>query len=437
MTDSERRPFAWLAVALRSSAANLSLPMTSLLTGPLLARTLGPDGRGAMAALLAPISLINLALTLGGPEAMTYFVARGRLDRRRAILAALGAALVCGAAAILILAPSSHWILRHYPSLRTEYYLLLLTLPLTLGFATVRGAVNGLRRFDVVNIERASGAVIRLAALVSAASLGLLTASSAAWITVLSALVGSLALIPAFLKGPFNPSGNADLADFSRYAGRSALGTTGTFAVFKLDQTLMVPLAGSSQLGFYAVAVSLAELPVFAVNAIQDIVFAVAAEADDREVPARISRISTLVMIPVCTIAGLAAPFALPLLFGDAFRPAVVMTEILLAGTVPLTVTALLGAGLLSQGRAGTRSLVQIAGGVLTVVLVVLLVPPFGGVGAAIASLATYSGLALATAIAYSRTTSLPLRRCLVPTRADLDDVRSGARRIAGRRSGR
>ena len=86
-----------LRTAIYSSIGNLALPLSALVTGPLLARALGPDGRGVMAALMAPISLANLMFTLGLPDSLAYHVARGRIATGPAVKIALIGGMLCGA----------------------------------------------------------------------------------------------------------------------------------------------------------------------------------------------------------------------------------------------------------------------------------------------------------------------------------------------------
>ena len=91
-----------------STLANFAVPVSALLSAPLLAQALGAVGRGEVAAALAPTNLVISAVTLGLPEAVVYFTSRDpRIGRR---VAGIGAAalLLAGSAcavAIWLLAP--------------------------------------------------------------------------------------------------------------------------------------------------------------------------------------------------------------------------------------------------------------------------------------------------------------------------------------------
>jgi Na+-driven multidrug efflux pump len=80
----------------------------------------------------------------------------------------------------------------------------------------------------------------------------------------------------------------------------------------------------------------------------------------------------------------------LPLLYGHAFRAAVVPTWILLAGLAGGSVYGVLSAFLSGIGRPGLTSIAQASGLVVTVTLDLTLIPHLGITGAAIASAFSY-----------------------------------------------
>jgi len=76
----------------------------------------------------------------------------------------------------------------------------------------------------------------------------------------------------------------------------------------------------------------------------------------------------------------------LPLVYGHAFRGAVVPAWILLAGAIGAGVTGLVGAYLYGVGRPGLNSMAIGVGVIVALVGDLLLIPRFGAVGAATAS---------------------------------------------------
>ena len=109
----------------------------------------------------------------------------------------------------------------------------------------------------------------------------------------------------------------------------------------------------------------------------------------------------------------------LGLAFGSGFASGTTTLQLSLIAMVPLALARILSGDLKGRGRADYVSLANLLAVALTAIGCVVLIPPFGIEGAAIASVVTYIGLALALLIAYRRVTRAPLGR-LVPRFADV-----------------
>lgn len=407
-----------------SVSSYLLVPFTALLSGPVLAHALGPTGRGELAAVLVPLALANIIATFGFQEAATYFVARGEHDSDRIAGLAVGLSVLTGAVAAAVLWVLAPLLLRNAPDMVDTLRLLSLTLPLTIGFAGVRGVVAGTQQFGRVSMERAGGSLGRLLVLgLAAVTIGL-TSVVAATISVVVPVVASLVLVgPALVR-----SGGRTVLRLRRFLGYSvhaAVGTIGGILVLQLDQALMAPLSSVEQLGFYAVAASLAGLPAAAVQGVRDVVFSYSSVTADPDLVARSTRVTVALCVPVVVAGAVLCEPLVPLLFGSDFRPAVLMAQVLLLAALPNTVSAVVGAGLMSVGRPRVRSAILVGGAALTVALVVVLVPRYGGEGAAAASLLTYTFIAVLSVLVFSRITGVRVRDCVLLRRGDLSRRRA------------
>ena len=110
----------------------------------------------------------------------------------------------------------------------------------------------------------------------------------------------------------------------------------------------------------------------------------------------------------------------LPLLFGASFRAATPMAMVLLAASVPLAGASVLSTGLQADGVPLIPSIGEGIALVVTVVGLVLLLPPLQAMGAAIVSLAAYSASFLFQLLMAKRRIGTPLSAFLLPSRADL-----------------
>ena len=137
---------------------------------------------------------------------------------------------------------------------------------------------------------------------------------------------------------------------------------------------------------------------------------------------ARGPRHSVLLLAPATIIVLLLVVVAVPLLYGPAFTEAVWFGLILIPGVVGLSLGKTLSAVVTGRGRPHYALLTTLITVPLTVALYLLLIPPLGAYGAALASTVSYltaTGLAL---VWFRRTTQIPLRAALVPSRAELRD---------------
>lgn len=425
--------------ALSTALSSAVLPLTSLATGPLLARFLGPEQRGEMAAVLAPLFVLSFVASLALPEATAYAVARLKVPLRRAAAVATGLLLAIGSLAGVALWFAAPVLLRTTPDgipvLRTAVF----ALPLVMVLLMQRAAVSGAGGYGRVGLERVTAALLRLLGLVLLALLGAITATTAVWCNIGSGLLAGLLLTRTILRSrsPRDAStlAPAPLARFLLgYAARGSGGVFSNLISWRLDLAVLPAFVGPANLGYYAVAVSLAEIPSLVLGATRSVVMTEAAARGDAGVVARASRV--LVLISTGLVAGIVvvAPFAVVALFGRDFAPAVDLARILLLGAVPFTLELILGAGLLALGRPGLRSAGQIVGAVLTIAGLVLTVPRLGTTGAALTSLFAYSASCTVTLVLFSRTSGQSVRACLLPTPADVRWFAASARSAIRRR---
>ncbi len=102
-------------------------------------------------------------------------------------------------------------------------------------------------------------------------------------------------------------------------------------------------------------------------------------------------------------------PTLLPLLFGPEFTAAVPMALVLLAANVPLSTTIVLSSGLQGDGAPLIPSIAEGIALVITVVGLIVLLPPLGGMGAAIVSLAAYSSSCVFQLVVARRRMGVPM----------------------------
>ncbi|WP_433503777.1 polysaccharide biosynthesis C-terminal domain-containing protein [Pseudonocardia halophobica] len=177
------------------------------------------------------------------------------------------------------------------------------------------------------------------------------------------------------------------------FGARAQLGNLLWLVNLRLDFLILDALAGPAVLGIYAVASKFAELmrlPATAANYVLYPRFARAERVDtDAEVRRLLPRALALTALATPVLA-LAATIALPLLYGQAFRGAVLPACVLLVGLAVEGASAVASAYLWGIGRPGANSFAMGLGVVVTVALDLVLIPHHGAMGAAASSSAAY-----------------------------------------------
>jgi O-antigen/teichoic acid export membrane protein len=220
-------------------------------------------------------------------------------------------------------------------------------------------------------------------AIIAALALGDLTNAVPAWVRL-------------WRRGLFRGAGGPSLTQARRvvrYGLRAQVGTIILLLNARLDFTLVGAMVGARALGIYAVASRFAELlrlPSLAVNYVLYPAYAerggAAAAGEARAMIPRVGWIPIAAAVPL----GLAATFLIPWLYGEPFRAAITPTYVLLLGLSGGAISGVITAFLYGDGRPGLNSLAMAAGLVMTIALDLLLIPPFGVLGAAAASAVAY-----------------------------------------------
>lgn len=366
-------------------ASNIALPLTAFLTAPILAHGLGVSGRGEVAGATSPLFLLAIAGSMGLPEAVTYFWARSQSKLGSYLGTALWLTFLSGVALTVGVAMLRGVIARGHVELQLMIFVSILALVPTLLIGVVRGAAIGLQNFRFVFWERYISYGLRLLALVALWVSDALTSLNAVFAMAYVPLFGALAYIP--MLGLRRPSFKPIEAGLIMYGLRMWAGSLSGVVLARLDQLLMVPLSSTTELGLYAAAVSIGELPLVVNASLREVLFAVDSAENSRRRMSQAARLSTAITAIICLALGLLLPFGLPILFGNEFAPAVQVCAILLVAVVVGNPGSIAGTALSAMGRPGLRSTSLALACVVNLAMILLLVPTLGATGAAFATL--------------------------------------------------
>lgn len=421
---------------LQSFATTGAIQVLGLLNAVLLARLLGPEGRGELAlVLLYPVlalGLVGLALN----DAVVYRAARG-VPPGNLAPSALLLALLAGVGVAAAGVAATPWLLAgHADAVRQSGALYFLMVPAGLAALHVGAVFQGRLEYGVWNAVRGTTTLVTVAGVAGLALAGLAEVE-----TVTLAYLGgfcasaALALALARRQGWLPaPPDRAELGQLLRFALPLQAGVVVQLVNERLDQLLIAHLLTPTDLGLYVAAMAIAVIPSIPAATLANVAYpriaGVADAADRGPVVERYLRLA-VALAGLMALALLAVGMPLvTALYGPAFVAAVEILEWYAAGAVALAARAVLAQAVKASGRPGLATAAELAGLAVNVALLVLLLPRVGVVGAAMAYAGMQATALAVLAVAAVRVAGFRPLRLLRDTPREVADQ---ARRLVGR----
>lgn len=389
----------------------------------LLARWLGPSGRGSVAfATLSILTLAKLA-RLGLSEAASVFAASDPESRPVLLVNQLAFALVVpsllGAAFVGVLELAGA-----RPASITSTTLVLVAIGgvLETCFETLASYLVSCGRVRVASWTGVVQPWGWTLGVVAARSTGTLTPAIGvlAWIAPLPLAI-TARLVSALREDGIGRPDLPALEAAVRFGLPAWLGGASTFLNARFDQVLMGFISSRRQLGFYAVAVNMSEVLLYLGTATGIALTPAIAQGDPDEAAERALRVLRAVVLVtfVGTIASIAlGPLLIPFMFGHAYEASRVPFLVLALGACGWTASSILSAALLGAHAPALASRGAFVAAAITIALDVVLIPRFAANGAAIANTCGFFAASGAAGLAFTRRFGVPFR-ALVPGRED------------------
>ena len=358
-----------------------------VITGPLLSRNLGDSGRGSLAAVITPLSLLVWLPGIGIPTAAGFFARE--IDPRRIMRAVWWWTVVVVVPLVVVLWFVTPLYLRHEAHetvglLRFGLLLVPFFVPTQAALA-IHFVLRGLTRsyLALVNMPLLANAGLIILLAVS----GRLTIQTAVGAWFCSNLA-QVALGTIWVHSMMRPALDREVrGKLIRYGARDAVTGSSDLLVGRLDQLILVGLVSPAVLGHYAVAANIPAITASFAYAIGNIMFGrlrgrgVATLAPK---PLRAVWITTAVSATASLGLAVTTPFLLPLVFGRDFKASVAPLLLLLPGQVCLDACIVLAQVTRAQGRPGLVSIARAVSAFPTVLLIVPVARRFGINGAAL-----------------------------------------------------
>lgn len=393
---------------LGSSAALRMLVLVAIfISSVLIARALGPDGRGYYQAVATTALLVA---SLGGMSAELAFaqIAARQPDQRGHLISTIvyGAWTFGGILALLTLGVGYIAPLGPEWSQYGLAALAALTLLALAGTWTQRALFLQARprAAAVASLIEAGLALLGMAlafhfsVLTTPLALGIaVTASFAA------CLISSLTLRPRIRFASVRR-----LVEALRIGATFHPGQVSLQLLMRLDILVLATLSGVTSVGLYSVAVSLTvPLAVFATTVASTFMHRQFSGDDETAASHTTDLIglSLVLLMPLAVLIAALAPFLIPTVWGADFRESLLPLLILLPGVVAMSVQRPIGQYFVRTGRSRVMNVRAIVATVVNILLCLILIPQWAEVGAASASTCAYIVYAGMSLLSYQRQT--------------------------------
>jgi O-antigen/teichoic acid export membrane protein len=383
-------------------AFNVLAAGLSLVNVVIVSRILGPIGRGEIVFLITMATITSRFAQFGVQEANVNLASaephqRSRLATNSFVLALVfglaAAALVYGLAAV---APAFGG--HSDPALRAAA---LASIPILVVQPSLLRLVHADYRFALGNAATLLPPLATLFLNGTLAAVDRLTVATAllAWI---AGWAGSVLLLTLYVQLRLAGFGRADGGLARRTLGfglKTHLGRVMAVGNYRLDQWFVGSISGSRELGLYSIAVAWFDALTYLPTAVAIVLRPDLVRADARTASRRTAaafRVAALVTALFVAAMIVLAPWLCVTVFGDEFRGSIDDLRILALGGFGLMAQRIVGSALTAQRRPLLETAAIGIGLAFTIAFDLLLIPPYGGAGAAAASVIAYSAAGLA-----------------------------------------
>ncbi|WP_083914669.1 flippase [Alkalispirochaeta alkalica] len=415
MKKTVRRSFFKDALSIFTS--KIAVLLISFVNGVLLARLLGPEGKGVVAAILVYPGLLISLFELGIRQSVIYHIGRDDFDRNTVIGAIVWlfvmTSLIGSSVTFFLLLPR----IGVYPTLAIFFAISLVPLRLVKSYAG--GIMVGAQQFSSFSRILWIPPFISLIGtlmLVWYLGTGVVGAIAATFSGALIVAIYALVIAGRSVGASFRFSTPVAIRLFRM----GILYAVSLFVInlnYRIDIIFLEHLTDTAEVGYYSLGVRFAELVWQVPSAVGVVVFARSAAAKGSQVfSLKVLQLFRVVLVLCSIIAALlwfTADWFIPLIYGEAFRASSGMMKFLLPGIVFAVLYKVIHMDMAGRGKPWKAMIASIPALVVNLILNMLFIPRFGGSGAAVASSFSYAIIGVSYLFVYLDETGLKFKDVL------------------------
>lgn len=392
------------------------------LTSIIIARTLGPSGKGVYSLVITIITLAATFVSMGINTSNIYFIGKKRfpinLIIANSFFYSFGLGLIISLL-LIILAPFFAPFILKGVSFSYLYFALLL-IPFLLIFENIYYILLGYRHM----LTLASFTLIRSISYL----ILLIIFYYISKLTVFLIIIGyACALFVALSFGMYFFKQKKYLEKLAlhkpafiealKFGTKQHLGTIFQFLNYRFDLLIIAVFLTPTEVGLYSMAVLIAETVWYVPKSLGFVLYPKIASSKTEEAnkfTPLVCRNTVLITLIAIIILYNLASLLIPLLFTPRFVPSVLALRLLLPGVFFLSISKVLTSDLTGRGYPHYSSIASFISLIVTIILDFLLIPGFGIYGASLASSIAYTTHALIILFLFRKTTTIPITEVLI-----------------------
>jgi O-antigen/teichoic acid export membrane protein len=408
----------------------LIVAILGLGTSVLLARILGPDGKGIFSMVILLPTLIVTFSNLGISPASVYYLARKDFSLvyvvRGNIFLGLG---ISGAAIIVSIIMVSFCSGILFPGIpQGLLFLGIILIPLSILQSYLISIFQGVQNFRIYNIL----CYIPQGVTLVIASIGLLAFKPEVWVAILANILGvSTGLIISIINlKQYLFSKIKGTALYMKksigYGWKAHLSNILAFLNHRVDMFLINSFLNPTSVGLYSISVSVAERLWMLSQSVSVVLLPRVSELKDdedsrRKITPLISRWTLLVTVLIAVILAVISPWIIKIIFGEEFRESAFALQILLPGIVTGSISRVIANDISARGKPEINMYTSLFTVAINIFFNIILIPEMGINGAALATSVSYSLGAIAKLIIYSKLTGVLWYKAIIPAKTDFN----------------
>lgn len=418
--------------------SNILAITSALLVDILLSRELGPDGRGLYTSVLVVPLIVTSFVMLGIRRSAVFHLGQKDFDANRIVSGILSLLVITSILAVMV--SGLVFVVIPPEGLTLPIAMLaLLSVPAKLVLVYSGGIYIGTEDFKRSNIQVWLPVFLDLIGILLFVLLFKWSVNGA----LLSLFLANVAVAVFSLSYLFKTYQIRLSADKVMVWSLAKMGLAYAVAVvvmqlnYRVDILLLQELSTMKEVGFYSLGVAISDKLWQLPSAIGLVVMSRTANVEDtfkldRDV-ARLMRISFLIVLIAAFVLWLVIPHLLPFIYGQRFAPSIPIVRLMLPGIIMFVIVRILSGRFAGAGQPKLLILLFVPTLLVNVILNVIWIPSYGGLGAAMATNVSYTLGALGMLVLFSVKMNISFKDLIVYQRSDFAFLSKVAKRFRGR----